>query len=218
MDSFLYFIRDNLVGIHYFIYAFALLFFMFSIIGYLFKQKYAVYEIKLNTSQGKVDDKKEEKTKSKKEIKKETKISKSDEKKDAKDKIVQKVEEKKEVKKEVKNVVTPVKEVKETVVTQQSVKPKETINTPIKEIEVNVSKPKEVVNTHNIQLNQVAPQVSVPIPTPLPATPEVKNPVNIPATGESVVVKPLENKQTTEVKKTVPTAPADVSKPIPELK
>lgn len=204
MDSFLYFIRDNLVGIHYFIYAFALLFFMFSIIGYLFKQKYAVYEIKLNTSQGKVDDKKDEKTKSKKEIKKETKISKSDEKKDAKDKIVQKVEEKKEVKK--------------TVVTQQSVKPKETINTPIKEIEANVSKTKEVVNTPNIQLNQVAPQVSVPIPTPLPATPEVNNPVNIPATGESVVVKPLENKQTTEVKKTVPTATVDVSKPIPELK
>lgn len=204
MDSFLYFIRDNLVGIHYFIYAFALLFFMFSIIGYLFKQKYAVYEIKLNTSQGKVDDKKEEKKKSKKEIKKETKISKSDEKKDAKDKIVQKVEEKKEV--------------KETVVTQQSVKPKETINTPIKEIETNASKPKEVVNTSNIQLNQIAPQVSVPIPTPLPATPEVKNPVNIPATGESVVVKPLENKQTTEVKKTIPTATVDVSKPIPELK
>ncbi len=215
MDSFLYFIRDNLIGFHYFIYAFVLLFFMFSLIGYLFKKKYAVYEIKLNTSQGKVDSKKEEKTKFKKEIKNETKISKSDEKKDAKDKIVQKVEEAKAIKKEVNNVVTPVKE---QVVTQQSVKPKETINTPIKEIEANVSKPKEVVNTSNIQLNQVAPQVSVPIPTPLPATPEVKNPVNIPATGESVVVKPLENKQTTEVKKTVPTATADVSKPIPELK
>jgi len=49
MEDFLYFIRDKLVGLHYFIYAFALLFFMFAIIGYLFKQKYAKYDIKLNT-------------------------------------------------------------------------------------------------------------------------------------------------------------------------
>ena len=51
MDILLYYIRDNLVGIHYFMYAFVLLFLMFAIIGYLFKQKYAKYEIKLNTSQ-----------------------------------------------------------------------------------------------------------------------------------------------------------------------
>lgn len=51
METILYYIRDNLVGTHYFIYAFILLFFMFSIIGYLFKQKYAKFNIKLATSQ-----------------------------------------------------------------------------------------------------------------------------------------------------------------------
>ena len=66
MDSTLYYIRDNLVGIHYFIYSFILLFFMFSIIGYLFKKKYAKYDIKLNTSQKKVNDKKEVNAKDKK--------------------------------------------------------------------------------------------------------------------------------------------------------
>ena len=58
MDNFLYYIRDNLVGLHYFIYAFILLFFMFAIIGYLFKQKYAKFDIKLNTSQQKTSVKK----------------------------------------------------------------------------------------------------------------------------------------------------------------
>ena len=51
MQNFLYYIRDNLVGTHYFIYAFILLFLMFALVGYLFKQKYGKYEIKLNTSQ-----------------------------------------------------------------------------------------------------------------------------------------------------------------------
>ena len=51
MDILLYYIRDNLTGTHYFIYAFILFFFMFSIIGYLFKEKYAKLEIKLDTSQ-----------------------------------------------------------------------------------------------------------------------------------------------------------------------
>lgn len=51
METFLYYIRDNLVGTHYFIYAFILFFLMFAIIGYLFKQKYAKYQIKLNTSE-----------------------------------------------------------------------------------------------------------------------------------------------------------------------
>lgn len=51
MEIILYYIRDHLVGTHYFIYAFILLFLMFSIIGYLFKQKYAKYDIKLATSQ-----------------------------------------------------------------------------------------------------------------------------------------------------------------------
>ncbi len=51
MDIVLYYIRDNLVGTHYFIYAFILWILLFSIVGYLFKQKYGKLEIKLNTSQ-----------------------------------------------------------------------------------------------------------------------------------------------------------------------
>lgn len=54
MDVILYFFRDKIVGTHYFIYAFVCLFLMFSIIGYLFKQKYGKLEIILNTSQVKI--------------------------------------------------------------------------------------------------------------------------------------------------------------------
>ena len=60
MQDVLYYIRDHLVGTHYFIYAFILFFLMFSIIGYLFKQKYGKYEIKLKTSQEKEKKKVEE--------------------------------------------------------------------------------------------------------------------------------------------------------------
>ncbi len=51
MEIILYFFRDTISGVHYFIYAFVCLFLMFSIIGYLFKQKYAKVEIKLKSSQ-----------------------------------------------------------------------------------------------------------------------------------------------------------------------
>lgn len=51
MEIILYFFRDTISGVHYFIYAFVCLFLMFSIIGYLFKQKYAKLEIKLKSSQ-----------------------------------------------------------------------------------------------------------------------------------------------------------------------
>ena len=51
MDIILYYIRDNLVGTHYFIYTAILLFLMFAIIGYLFKQKYGKLDVVLNTSQ-----------------------------------------------------------------------------------------------------------------------------------------------------------------------
>ncbi len=61
METVLYYIRDHLVGTHYFIYAFILLFLMFSIIGYLFKQKYAKYDIKLATSQDETKKRKEKK-------------------------------------------------------------------------------------------------------------------------------------------------------------
>ena len=59
MDQLLYYIRDNLVGTHYFIYAFILFFLMFSLIGHLFKQKYAKYDIKIAGSQDSVKNKKE---------------------------------------------------------------------------------------------------------------------------------------------------------------
>ena len=49
MEVILYFFRDQIKGTHYFIYAFILSIFMFAIIGYLFKQKYAKLEIKLGT-------------------------------------------------------------------------------------------------------------------------------------------------------------------------
>ena len=53
MDIILYYIRDNIVSVHYFIYAFVCLFLMFSIIGYLFKQKYAKLTINVSSSQQK---------------------------------------------------------------------------------------------------------------------------------------------------------------------
>lgn len=53
MDIILYYIRDNIVSVHYFIYAFVCLFLMFAIIGYLFKQKYAKLTINVNSSQQK---------------------------------------------------------------------------------------------------------------------------------------------------------------------
>ena len=51
MEVILYFFRDSISGIYYVMYAFVCLFLMFSIIGYLFKQKYAKVELKLNSSQ-----------------------------------------------------------------------------------------------------------------------------------------------------------------------
>lgn len=59
MNGILYFFRDKITGIHYIMYAFVCFFLMFSIIGYLFKQKYAKLEIKLNTSKPQVEDSKD---------------------------------------------------------------------------------------------------------------------------------------------------------------
>ena len=53
MDIILYYIRDNIVSVHYFIYAFVCLFLMFSIIVYLFKKKYAKLTINVSSSQPK---------------------------------------------------------------------------------------------------------------------------------------------------------------------
>lgn len=57
MNAILYFFRDTISGTYYFIYCFICLLLMFSIIGYLFKQKYAKVEIKLNTSQSQQEEK-----------------------------------------------------------------------------------------------------------------------------------------------------------------
>ncbi len=54
MDTILYFFRDQIISVHYFIYAFVILILIFAIIGYLYKQKYAKVEIKLATSQANV--------------------------------------------------------------------------------------------------------------------------------------------------------------------
>ena len=79
MDVVLYFFRDKIVGIHYFIYASICLFLIFSIIGYLFKQKYGKLEIILNTSQvktGKIKEIEPKKTKKEKKSKKIEKVGK----------------------------------------------------------------------------------------------------------------------------------------------
>ena len=59
MEVILYFFRDKITGIHYIMYAFGCYFLMFSIIGYLFKQKYLKVEVKLNTSKTQVEDSKD---------------------------------------------------------------------------------------------------------------------------------------------------------------
>ena len=51
MQGILYFFRDRIDGIHYFMYASVCLLLIFAIYGYLAKQKYAKVEIKLNSSQ-----------------------------------------------------------------------------------------------------------------------------------------------------------------------
>ena len=57
MNAVLYFFRDTISGTYYFIYCFFCLLLMFSLIGYLFKQKYMKLEVKLNTSQSKIEEK-----------------------------------------------------------------------------------------------------------------------------------------------------------------
>lgn len=59
MEVILYFFRDKITGIHYIMYAFGCYFLMFSIIGYLFKQKYLKVEVKLGTSKPQVEDSKD---------------------------------------------------------------------------------------------------------------------------------------------------------------
>lgn len=61
MEPILYYIRDNIISVHYFIYAFVCLFLMFAIIGYLFKQKYAKLTINVSSSQQKKEAKEEKK-------------------------------------------------------------------------------------------------------------------------------------------------------------
>lgn len=51
MDSILYFFRDTITGTYYFMYAFVCLFLMFSLIGYLFKDKYAKVTINLGVKE-----------------------------------------------------------------------------------------------------------------------------------------------------------------------
>jgi len=64
MDTVLYYIRDNLVGTHYFIYSFILLVLMFAIIGYLLKQKYGKLDIRLDVKSGLNQDEKKVKIES----------------------------------------------------------------------------------------------------------------------------------------------------------
>ncbi len=79
MNAILGFFRNTLSGTYYVIYCLVLLTFLFAIVGYLYKQKYAKVEFKLTTSQPKkevvkVADKKtsSKKAKNKNVVKKET--------------------------------------------------------------------------------------------------------------------------------------------------
>lgn len=67
MDDFLYFIRDNLFGTHYFIYTFILSILLFAIIGYLFKEKYGKLEIVFEFDQTKTNKQNDSVVKNKKE-------------------------------------------------------------------------------------------------------------------------------------------------------
>lgn len=51
MENFLYFIRDEITSVYYIIYVWVLSFLMFSLIGYLFKKKYAKVEMLVASSQ-----------------------------------------------------------------------------------------------------------------------------------------------------------------------
>ena len=79
MNAILGFFRNTLSGTYYVIYCLVLLTFLFAIVGYLYKQKYAKVEFKLTTSQPKKEvvkavDKKAspKKVKNKNVVKKET--------------------------------------------------------------------------------------------------------------------------------------------------
>lgn len=69
MDIILYFFRDTISGTYYFMYAFVCLLLMFSLIGYLFKDKYAKVTINLGTNtNGEEPKRKVKKTTNKKEV------------------------------------------------------------------------------------------------------------------------------------------------------
>ena len=184
MDNFLYYIRDNLVGTHYFMYAFVLLFFSFSIIGYLFKQKYAVYDIKLNKSQ---DSSKQ------KNLKKVSNVNKKEENK-------------------VENVKTSVNNT----VNNAEKSSNENLNIKIENQTESVLLQKDSVA--NIQVTKPEAKTDAVIPTPMPSSPKVNNPVKIPATGEKIEAKPMENNVSTEVTNSAAVVTPNINKPIPEIK
>ena len=166
MQDVLFYIRDHLVGTHYIIYAFILFFFMFAIIGYLFKEKYAKYEIKLNTSQGKKEEKTQKQT-----VKSEAVIQKKIEKPK---KVVA------QTPKEVVNGQTPQKVT--TTVKVESPK-QQTVATTVASIPTNPTPtPASVAKP-------------TPSPAPIPAAPHVKNPTPMPNTGTSVNPTPVTTQQ-----------------------
>lgn len=189
MQDILYYIRDHLVGTHYIIYSFILFFFMFAIIGYLFKEKYGKYDIKLKTSQennkNNIEVQKNEVTKQKKDAKKVEKT-------------------KKEIIKTEKNNVNNTQDTNKNIVnetpstnskpvavadvkpqvTQTEVTPTKIENEPVKT---------NVQVQHQVQ-TQVAPVQTPQVnPTPAPATQEVVKPSPMPNTGASNNPTPIPN-------------------------
>ena len=194
MDAILYYIRDNLVGTHYFIYAFILLFFMFAIIGYLFKQKYGKLDIILNTSQ--TDNRKKE--------------ADTKEKTATKEKTVK--EEKKKVNKKEKQVKSNIEEKKNPVENKQE-EPKQMVNTQV--VLKPEEKPKEqlpqvqetAVKQPAVEQQVIQQVVEQPVAQPQTSTVEVKdtkvvapNPSTLPNPGsESVNPVPMPNTMGAEI-------------------
>lgn len=188
MDIVLYYIRDNLVGTHYFIYAFILFFLMFSIIGYLFKQKYGKLDIKLATSQSKNQKDKEEKIK------------------DKNDKSLKKI---KNNKVEVQTKTDPIKTNVVTNVNQNTLSSNINNVTPsnpelVKKIEtpINVNLAQPQVSSTNIIVN----------PTPQPNTKPLETPTPIPMPN----TKPSKPTIPEPIKTEIPKTPT--MSPIPEIK
>ncbi len=85
LNSVLYFFRDNISGVRYFIYTFVGIILIFAIIGYMFKLKYTKYGVRINIGNQAPKEPPKSKKEVAKEKKQEEKIKKEKAKEEAKD-------------------------------------------------------------------------------------------------------------------------------------